>query len=116
MAWYPDTPEEWGTVITVLGALGIAWKRYRSERRNGKGETVMASETCPVHAAVKERLEWGNERFSLLEQSMSEVKQGIAVIGERVASIKEMVIGNREAVTDQYLQLAALIRDLAKKP
>lgn len=75
----------------------------------------MAVETCPAHQAVRERLEWGNERFKMLETNMNEVKTGIAVIVERLDHMKEVATTNRALVLDQYEELSRMLHKIKDK-
>jgi uncharacterized coiled-coil DUF342 family protein len=116
MTWYPDNPEELGAIVATMSALGIAWKKYRSERRNGRAEeNVEIPKDCPAHQAVIERLAMGNDRFKSLEEDMGEVKSTLSAVIERLDGIKEQVSDNRKTADTRFDKLADLLSDLKER-
>jgi hypothetical protein len=110
MAWYPDTAEEWSAVGGVLAALGVAWKKYRSERRS-----VMAIETCPAHLQMDDRMTKSEADRAQIKTTLTEHGQSIAVTVALLKELKEDVAENRRLVSIKLDDVSDKISDLAIK-
>jgi hypothetical protein len=108
MAWYPDTPEEWSAVGGVLAALGVAWKKYRSERRS-----VMAVETCPAHMQIDDRLNKSEADRAQIKTTLTEHGQSIAVTVALLRELKEDVAENRRLVSVKMDDVSEKLSELA---
>ena len=107
MAWYPDTPEEWSTVGAILGALGIAWKKYRSERK----QSFM--ETCPAHMQMDDRMGKSEADRKQIKDTLMEHGQSIAVTVALLKDLKMDVAENRRIVSEKMDDVGDKLQSLA---
>ena len=84
-------------IAALLVAFGIKRKETAKLTEPSNGKRV-----CDLHESVICRFTEGDKKFDGLIGDMSEIKQKVAVIIERLEHIKEQVSDNKITVMGQY--------------
>jgi hypothetical protein len=103
---YADTADSVGVIVAILGALGVAWKKYRRERQ----KTMV---TCPAHVEMVSRIEKADLDRSQIRDTINAQGQQIAVTVALMKELKDDVVENRRLVGEKLDSLSDQIHELS---